>query len=215
MSKVRFDVAISLDGYLAGPNQSLDNPLGEGGTQVHAWAFELEAFQRAHGGTGGVVNASTPIVENRHAGGGAVIMGRHMFGGGHGPWADNPPWRGWWGDDPPYHMPVFVLTHHAREPLEMQGGTTFHFVTGGFRDALAQATRAAAGKDVLIAGGASTIQQVLAAGLVDEVNVSIAPVILGAGERLFEHLGTPPPKLEQVRVIDAPGVMHVRYRVVK
>lgn len=215
MSVIKFNVAMSLDGYLAGPNQSLDNPMGEGGLAMHAWAFELEAFQKMHGGTGGAVNASTAIVEHRHDNVGAFVMGRNMFGGGTGPWESNPAWDGWWGEDPPYHAPVFVLTHHPRASLPMQGGTTFHFVTAGIHDALAQARRAAGAKDILIGGGAETIQQFLAAGLVDEIHVSIAPVLLGAGERLFDKLGAARPKLEQVRAIEAPGVTHVRYRVIR
>jgi dihydrofolate reductase len=144
---------------------------------------------------------------------GAVIMGRNMFGGGPGPWTSD--WKGWWGDNPPYHMPVFVLTHHQRDPRPMQGGTTFHFVTDGIESALSQARRAAAGKDILIGGGASTINQFLAAGLVDEIGISIAPRLLGGGARLFDSLGDPPPRLEQTRVIDAPGVVHMRYRVAR
>jgi dihydrofolate reductase len=140
-------------------------------------------------------------------------MGRNMFGGGPGPWTSD--WKGWWGDNPPYHMPVFVLTHHQRDPRPMQGGTTFHFVTDGIESALSQARRAAAGKDILIGGGASTINQFLAAGLVDEIGISIAPRLLGGGARLFDSLGDPPPRLEQTRVIDAPGVVHMRYRVAR
>jgi dihydrofolate reductase len=213
MSKLRFSVTMSLDGYVAGPNQTLKEPLGAGGEELHNWAVELAAFSEAHGKKGGVVNASSVIMKEMFENVGAVIMGRNMFGGGPGPWTSD--WKGWWGDNPPYHMPVFVLTHHERDPRQMQGGTTFYFVTDGIESALRQAKEAAAGKDILIGGGASTINQYLAAGLVDEINVSIAPRLLGGGARLFDNLGDSLPDLEQLRVIDAPGVVHVRYRVVR
>jgi dihydrofolate reductase len=213
MSKLRFSISMSLDGYIAGPNQSLKEPLGVGGEALHDWAVELAAFKEAHGQKGGAVNASSAIVKEMFENVGAVIMGRNMFGGGPGPWT--PDWKGWWGENPPYHMPVFVLTHHPREPLPMRGGTKFHFVTDGIESALSQAKRAAAGKDVLIGGGAKTVQQFLAAGLVDEVNISMAPLFLGGGERLFDNLGDTPPRLEQTRVVDAPGVVHIRYRVTR
>jgi dihydrofolate reductase len=216
MTKLRFNLAISLDGYLAGPNQSLENPLGVGGLHLHDWAFPLAAFRKIHGLEGGEVNPSAQIVEESTANVGAVIMGRNMFGGSPGPWRDDPPWTGWWGDNPPYHVPVFVLTHHPRPPLAMQGGTTFTFVTDGIAPALAAAQAAAGDRDVVVAGGAKVVQQYLAAGLIDELNVSVVPLVLGAGERLFEHLGGGPGlRLEQVRVIAAPGVTHIRYRVIK
>ena len=214
MSKLRFNLAISLDGYLAGPDQSLDNPLGVGGTQLHEWAFALAAFRQMHGEAGGEVNASTQIIEEAVANVGAVVMGRNMFGGSPGPWRDDPPWTGWWGDDPPYHVPVFVITHHARPPVAKQGGTTFHFVTEGIAAALAAARAVAGGKDIVLGGGASVVRQYLAAGAVDEVNIALVPVMLGAGERLFDALGTGV-KLEQVRVVEAPGVTHLKYRVIK
>jgi dihydrofolate reductase len=213
MSKLRFSITMSLDGYVAGPNQSLKDPLGVGGTALHTWAFKLAAFQEMHGKEGGEVNASSAIMKEMFENVGAVIMGRGMFGGGPGPWT--PDWKGWWGDNPPYHMPVFVLTHHAREALPMSGGTTFHFVTDGIKSALSQARKAAEGKDVLIGGGAETIQQFFAAGLVDEVNISMVPLFLGGGERLFENLGDSAPPLEQTRVVEGPGVVHVRYRVAR
>ena len=215
MSKLRFNLSISLDGYLAGPDQSLENPLGVGGMHVHDWVFPLAAFRRMHGLEGGEANASTQVVEESVANVGAVIMGRNMFGGGPGPWRDDPPWTGWWGDDPPYHAPVFVITHHPRAPLAMQGGTMFTFVTDGIASALAQARAAAGDRDIVIAGGASIARQYLAAGLIDEANVSLAPVLLGAGERLFDGLGAAGLRLEQVRVIEAPGVTHLRYRVIR
>lgn len=213
MSKLKFSVSMSLDGYVAGPNQSLKDPLGVGGKVLHGWAVELQAFRDLHGEKSGVVNASSVIMQEMFENVGAVIMGRNMFGGGPGPWTSD--WKGWWGDDPPYHMPVFVLTHHQRNPLPMKGGTTFHFVTDGIESALRQARRAAAGKDILIGGGAQTINQFLAAGLVDEVNISIGPHLLGGGARLFGDLGDSLPRLEQTRVIDAPGVVHLRYRVAR
>lgn len=214
MGKLRFNLSISLDGCLAGPEQSLESPLGVGGEQLHSWVFPLAAFRAAHGAEGGIVNASTQIVEEMTANVGAVIMGRNMFGGTPGAWKTDPPWTGWWGDDPPFHVPVFVLTHHAREPLPMKGGTTFHFVTEGIEAAVAQARAAAGDKDISIGGGASVARQLLAAGHVDEVNITLVPILLGSGERLFDQLGTGI-RLEQVRVIEAPGVTHLKYRVVK
>ena len=213
MPKLRLNISMSLDGYVAGPNQTLKEPLGVGGEELHAWAVELAAFNEAHGKKGGVVNASTAIMKEMFENVGAVIMGRNMFGGGPGPWTSN--WKGWWGDNPPYHMPVFVLTHYPRDPLPLQGGTTFYFVTDGIESALSQARQAAAGKDINIGGGASTINQYLAAGHVGEINISIAPRFLGGGARLFDGLGDSLPRLEQARVVDAPGVVHVRYRVAR
>jgi len=208
---IRFHISMSLDGYVAGPNQSVENPLGEGGEDLHRWVVELEAWRESHGMEGGVVNASTPVVEEAQANLGAVVMGRNMFGGGPGPWREDPPWVGWWGDEPPFHTPVFVVTHHARDPLEMKGGTTFVFVTDGLGAALDRAVEAAGNRDVNIGGGASVVQQGLAAGRVDEFEVHVAPLFLGAGARLFDHVGMP--AVEQTRVIDAPGVTHVTYRV--
>jgi dihydrofolate reductase len=209
--KVRFQVTVSLDGFLAGPDQSVENPLGVGGEAMHEWMVELEAWRKQHGQEGGEVNASTPVVESMMEDVGAVVMGRNMFGGGPGPWQEDPPWKGWWGDDPPYHTPVFVLTHHPRESLTMEGGTTFIFVTEGIESALEQAREAAGHRDVLLGGGANVIQQHLAAGLVDEFELSIVPILLGSGARLLENVGTL--KLEQVRAIEAPGVTHIKYRV--
>ncbi len=214
MSKLRFSLAMSLDGYVAGPDQSLENPLGEGGMHLHDWVFPLEAFRRMHGEEGGEVNASSGVLEETFANAGAYIMGRNMFGPIRGGWDASNPWNGWWGENPPYHTPVFVLTRHPRAPLVMQGGTTFHFVTDGIHAALEQARGAARGQDVVIAGGASTVQQYLAAGLVDEVNVSLVPLFLGSGERLFDKLGALP-RLEAVRAVEAPGVTHLRYRVLR
>jgi dihydrofolate reductase len=212
MSKLRLTITMSLDGYVAAPEQSEENPLGVGGMDLHQWAFPLEAFKRTHGEEGGEINASSAVVEERRANIGATIMGRNMFGPVRGPWSDES-WRGWWGDDPPYHHPVFVLTHQPREPLEMQGGTTFHFVTDGIESALAQAREAAHGGDVSLAGGASVVNQYLAARLVDQLDLSIAPVILGAGARLFEGLERNAVTLQQAQVVDAPGVTHIKYDV--
>jgi dihydrofolate reductase len=211
MSRVSVHITVSADGYVAGPNQSLENPLGEGGGSLHEWAFALRAFRAPHGMEGGEVTASTPVVEESLANVGAEIMGRGKFGGGPEPWGDDP-WSGWWGEEPPFHMPVFVLTRHEREPLTL-ADTTFTFVTDGIESALAQARAAAAGKDVVIGGGASVINQYLAAGLVDELELHIVPLVLGGGARLFDGLG-PDLKLEQVRAIEAPGVTHLKYRVV-
>ena len=213
MGTIRFQIAVSLDGFSAGPNQSEQDPLGEGGEDLHRWIFDLEAWRRHQGLDGGIVNESTPVVEEAQSNVGAVVMGRKMFGGGPGPWSEDPPWNGWWGNDPPYHTPVFVLTHHPRPPLQMQGGTTFHFVTDGVRPALDRAREAAGDRDVLIGGGASVIQQFLAAALVDEFELHIVPILLGDGERLLANVGDL--RLEQARVIEAPGVTHVKYRVLR
>jgi dihydrofolate reductase len=212
MSKLKVTITMSLDGCVAGPEQSAENPLGIGGEELHQWLVSLAAFRETHGAEGGEVNASTPIAEGILGNVGAVIMGRNMFGGGPGPWGADP-WPGYWGDDPPYHCPVFVLTHHDREPLEMEGGTTFHFVTDGIESALERAKEAAAGKDVSLGGGATVVQQYLAAGLLDDVLISIVPIFLGDGARLFDNLGDARPRLEQVEAVEAPGVTHIRYRV--
>jgi dihydrofolate reductase len=212
MTAVRFQVSVSLDGYLAGPNQSLTEPLGEGGESVHEWMFGLEAWRRLQGMEGGEVNASSEVLDEAFRDVGAYIMGRNMFGGGPGPWNMDEPWTGWWGEDPPYHTPVFVLTHHPRDPVEMLGGTTFVFVTEGIGPALERAKEAAGDRDVVLGGGANVIQQYLAAGSVDGFELHIAPVILGGGARLLENVGDL--HLEQERAIEAPGVTHVRYRVI-
>jgi dihydrofolate reductase len=211
MSKLKVVVTMSLDGFVAGPNQSERDPLGAGGEQLHQWLVSLKAFRETHGGEeGGEVNASTPIAEEILGNVGATIMGRNMFGGGPGPWSDDP-WEGYWGNNPPYHHPVFVLTHHPREPLELEGGTTFHFVTEGIDAALEQAKAVSGDKDVSIGGGANVVQQYLAAGLLDEIVVSVVPILLGGGARLFDDLGEPTSNLRQVEAVDAPGVTHIRY----
>jgi dihydrofolate reductase len=213
MSKVRVHIAISADGYVAGPNQSQENPLGEGGEALHDWFVELKVWREPHGMDGGEVNANTPIAEESLANVGAEIMGRGKFGPpAGGPWGEDP-WPGWWGEDPPFHKPVFVVTHHERQPLTLSD-TTFTFVTDGIESAHEQAMEAADGKDVYIGGGADIINQYLAAGLVDELEVHVAPLILGGGERLFDGVG-PDLKLEQLRAVEAPGVAHLKYRVVK
>jgi len=212
MSRLRVSITMSLDGYVAGPDQSEENPLGSGGQDLHKWFYPLKAFREMHGEEGGDVNASSAVVEQRLANVGATIMGRNMFGPVRGPWGDES-WRGWWGENPPFHTPVFVLTHHPRAPLQMQGGTTFHFVSDGIESALRQAKDAARGRDVSLGGGAATVNQYLAAGLVDEIDISIAPLILGAGERLFAGLDHRTLKLKQIRAVDAPGVAHIKYEV--
>jgi dihydrofolate reductase len=208
---LRFNIAMSLDGFVAGPNPSEQDPLGEGGMQLHEWVFELAAWREPHGREGGVVNESTPIVEGSQANVGAILMGRNMFGGGPGPWGDDP-WNGWWGEEPPFHAPVFVLTNHPREPLALKG-TTFHFVTDGISSALARANEAAAGKDVALAGGADVARQYLSAGLIDELRLSVTPVLLGSGTRLFDGGAGAGAALEQVQAVQAPGVTHLIYRV--
>jgi len=208
---IRYSTSISLDGFTAGPDQSLENPLGIGGMRLHDWVFELAAWRREHGQEGGVENASTPVVEAANENVGAILMGRNMFGGGPGPWGDEP-WNGWWGDDPPFHLPVFVLTHHPRPPLECLGGTTFTFVTDGLDAAVGQTREAAGGQDVAVAGGSSVARQLLTAGLLDEVQLHVVPVLLGAGVRLFDD-GDPSLALEQTSVVEAPGVVHLTYRV--
>ncbi len=210
MARLKFQISVSLDGFVAGPNQSVEDPLGEGGEALHEWVLKLEAWRRPHGREGGEVNASTEVFEEASGNVGASLMGRNMFGGGPGPWGEEP-WMGWWGNDPPFHHPVFVLTHHEREPLPMEGGTTFHFVTDGIEAALEQATAAAGGKDVTIGGGGQAIQQYIAAGLVDEMWLHVVPILLGAGARLFDET-TAEAGFEQVQVVGAPDVAHLRYR---
>jgi dihydrofolate reductase len=212
MSRRKLHMMMSLDGFAAGPDQSAENPFGTGGMQLTGWLLPLRAFRELHGGEGGEVNASTPVVEGWFDNVGATVMGRNMFGGGPGPWGAEP-WTGYWGEEPPFHHPVFVLTHHARQPLEMKGGTSFHFVTDGIGSALQQARQAAGGRDVSLGGGAGAAQQYLAAGLLDEALISLVPVFLGGGARLFDDLGPARPRLEQVEAIEAPGVTHVRYRI--
>lgn len=211
VSRLRFRISSSLDGFIAGPDQSVENPLGIGGERLHEWAVVLAAWREPHGAEGGEVNESTQVMEELQANIGATIMGRNMFGGHPGPWNPGKPWTGWWGTNPPFHHPVFVLTHHPREPLVLEGGTTFTFVTEGIEAALDQARRAAAGKDVSLAGGAKAAQQYLKAGLVDEMDLSLAPTLLGSGERLFDGVGDDLHGLKLVRTIAAPGVTHLKF----
>jgi dihydrofolate reductase len=210
MTRVRVEgFTISLDGYGAGPNQDIDNPLGVGGTELHQWLIPTRTLQRAlFGKDGGTTGVDDDFAARGFRNVGAWILGRNMFGPIRGDWPDTN-WKGWWGDNPPYHNPVFVLTHHPREAVEMDGGTTYHFVTDGIESALEQAQAAAGGKDVSLAGGASVAQQYLAAGLLDELVVSVVPNLLGGGARLFENLGDA--RLEQVESVEAPGVTHIRY----
>ena len=212
MSKLRFRISMSLDGFVAGPNQSVKDPLGVGGERLHEWAISLAEWRAEHGREGGEVNASSAVMKESLANIGATIMGRNMFGGHPGPWDSAKPWTGWWGKKPPFHHPVFVLTHHAREPLELEGGTTFTFVTTGIDDALAQARAAARGKDVALAGGARAAQQYLVAGLVDEMEISLAPTLLGGGERLFDGIGDDLHGLELVRTVPASKAVHLKFQ---
>jgi dihydrofolate reductase len=205
--------AVSIDGFGAGPDQSLENPLGVNGPDLMQWFFPTRTFQAMHGGgEGGETGVDDDFAKKSFEGVGAWILGRNMFGPVRGPWPDES-WKGWWGDEPPYHVPTFVLTHHARRPLSMKGGTEFRFVTGGVRDALAQAKEAAAGKDVRIGGGVSTIRQYLSERLIDELHLVIAPVLLGRGESLFSGLDLPALGYECVEhVPGSRGAIHALLR---
>ncbi len=214
MARLIFDITMSLDGFVAGPSPTLEDPLGRGGMQLHDWATVTKAWRERHGLEGGEINIDGDVIAEGLERQGALIMGRGMFSGGAGPWEADPNANAWWGDDPPFHMPVFILTHHAREPVEKQGGTTFTFVTDGIESALAQAREAAGDKDVVVVGGANVVQQYLAAGLVDEFQVHVAPLLLGGGVRLFDELGSPTPKVELVRTVGSPAATHLTYRVV-
>jgi dihydrofolate reductase len=206
---------MTLDGYVAGSNQSVENPLGEGAERLHDWLLKLKTFRAIHGDTnGGETGTNDDVLREAFENVGATIMGRNMFGGGPGPW-EKPLWKGWWQDSPPFHHAVFVLTHHAREPLSMQGGTTFFFVTDGIESALQQARHSANGKDVALGGGANAAQQYLAAGLIDELEIHVVPLFLGSGTRLFDNLGHRKIKLEPIRTIATPSVTHLKYRVLK
>jgi dihydrofolate reductase len=208
MPKLRVhSVAMSLDGYVAGPRQGPDDPLGVGGTALHEWVFATRYGRAMLGEDGGEEGLDDEFLQRGNDNIGATIIGRNMFGPVRGPWPDDT-WRGWWGDEPPYHHPVFVLTHHAREPLAMLGGTTFHFVTDGIEAALARAYDAAGGRDVRLGGGAATIRQYLRAGLVDELHVAVVPVLLGDGERIFEDAL---PGYERTEFAASPSVAHVRF----
>ena len=211
MAKVKFNITMSLDGYVAGPGQNLENPLGEGGLALHEWAFATQNFRAAHGlDGGGEIGLDDERIAAWNSNIGATIMGRNMFGPVRGPWGDDT-WAGWWGDDPPFHTPVFVLTHHDRESLAMNGGTTFHFVADGIEAALERANDAAGGRDVAIGGGASTAQQYLRARLIDEMEIHVVPMLLGAGSRLFENLEGGPASYECVGLVSSPAVAHFTY----
>jgi dihydrofolate reductase len=212
MAKVTFEISMSLDGYVAGRNPTLEVPLGEGGEQLHEWVVVLASWRERHGETGGETGPEDDMLRESVERVGATVMGRRMFSGGEGPWEDDPNADGWWGDEPPFHGPVFILTHHPRETVEKEGGTTYTFVTDGIEAAVELAREAAGGRDVSIAGGASVIQQTLNAGFVDEFQLHIAPVILGGGVRLFEDVELRP-EVERVRLVDSPRAIHLGYRV--
>jgi dihydrofolate reductase len=207
---VFLDISTSLDGFVAGPNPTLDEPLGENGERLHEWVVGVASWRKSHGMSGGEQNADSEVVAETIERTGATVMGRKMFSGGSGPWEDDVKANGWWGDEPPFHGAVFVVTHHGREPLAL-GETTFTFVPAGVEAAIEQALAAAGGKDVAIAGGASVAQQALAAGFLDEVQIHVVPILLGSGTRLFDGVGDV--QLERTRVIDSPAVTHLRYRV--
>jgi dihydrofolate reductase len=204
---------MSLDGFVAGPNPTLEEPLGAGGDLLHEWAFAAASWRDSHGLEGGEKNADSDVIEESLRATGAVVMGRKMFSGGEGSWENDPRADGWWGDDPPFHVSVFVLTHQARGTKVMEGGTSFEFVTDGIEAALERAKAAAGDKDVLLAGGASIVQQYLKAGLLDELQIHVAPVLLGEGTSLFDRLGIEPLGLEATRVIASPSVTHLQFRV--
>jgi dihydrofolate reductase len=216
MAKLILDISMSLDGFIAGPNQTLEEPLGKGGQQLHQWGFGTRTWRETHGLSGGETNVDSEVVAESVRNTGATVMGRRMFSGGEGPWEDDPNADSWWGDDPPFHHPVFVLTHHAREPVTKQGGTTFTFVTDGIESALEQARTAAGDQDVRLGGGASVAQQYLRAGLLDELRIHLVPVLLGRGVRLFASDPEGEPReLECTRVIESPAVTHFTYRGVR
>jgi dihydrofolate reductase len=209
------DITMSLDGYVAGPNATLEEPLGEGGEALHEWIYGLASWRESHGLEGGVTGgADDDLLREALERSGATIMGRRMFSGGEGPWEDDPKADAWWGDEPPFHHPVFILTSHPREAEQKQGGTTFTFVTDGIESALAQAREAAGDKDVYVGGGANVVQQYLRAGLVDELQIHVAPLLLGGGVRLFADAESPT-NLELDRVVDSPGATHLRYRLAR
>ncbi|HSC86039.1 MAG TPA: dihydrofolate reductase family protein [Polyangiaceae bacterium] len=212
MTRVRVDgFTVSLDGFGAGPDQDLEHPLGTGGTQLHQWLLPTRTFQRTHGQGDGTTGIDDDFAARGFENVGAWILGRNMFGPIRGPWSDSD-WKGWWGEEPPYHVPVFVLTHHARPPLEMAGNTTFHFVTGGIHEALERARQAAGGKDVRIGGGASVVRQYLRERLIDELHLAIAPVLLGRGESLFAGLDLPTLGYECVESVGSEKATHVVLR---
>jgi dihydrofolate reductase len=210
VSKLRFRISMSLDGFAAGAEQSRKDPLGIGGERLHEWVVSLAAWRAPHGLEGGEINESSRVLEEELANIGATIMGRNMFGGHPGAWSLTQPWKGWWGDNPPFHHPVFVLTHHPRPPLVLEGGTTFTFVTDGIAAALELARSSAGGRDIALAGGADIARQYLSAGLVEEMELHVAPILLGKGERLFEGVADLH-GLRLVRTVAAPDVIHLKF----
>ena len=213
MGKVMFNISMSLDGFIAGPNPTLEEPLGKRGEELHEWALSTASWRESHGRPGGEANADSEILKELLEASGATIVGRRMFSGGEGPWESDPNPDAWWGDEPPFHHPVFVVTHHEREPVEKQGGTTFTFVTEGIEAALEQARTAAGDKDVGIGGGADVAQQYLAAGLLDEMQIHLVPIFLGGGTRLFDNIAPEAVALEITRVVESPAVTHITYSV--
>jgi dihydrofolate reductase len=213
MTKVMLDITMSLDGYVAGPNQTVEEPLGKGGERLHDWIVGLASWRERHGHSGGERNADDDVMQESVDATGAVLMGRRMFSGGEGPWEDDPVAGGWWGDDPPFGVPVFIVTHHPRETVTKDGGTSYTFVTDGVEAAVELARAAAGDKNVLVAGGANVAQQALGAGLLDKMQIHVVPLLLGDGVRLFENLDAEQVKLELTRVIDSPAVTHLTYRV--
>jgi dihydrofolate reductase len=215
MGKLTFEITMSLDGFTTGPNPGFEEPLGVGGERLHQWIFKLASWRASHGEPGGETGPDDELIKESTSANGAIIMGRRMFSGGSGRWEDDPNADAWWGDEPPFGVPVFVLTHHARESEDKQGGTTFNFVTDGIQSALEQATEAARERNVGISGGASVFQQYLRAGLVDEILLHVVPVLIGDGVRLFEdHLDSGQLELECTQVLESRNVTHLRYRVI-
>jgi dihydrofolate reductase len=215
MGKLTLDISMSLDGFIAGPNQTLEQPLGEGGDRLHEWAYAAASWRERHGASGGETDGDSEVIDESLRNTGATVMGRRMYSGGHGEWEEDPNADGWWGENPPFRHPVFVLTRHAREPVTKEGGTTFTFVTDGIEPALEQARAVAGDKNVAIGGGANVVQQYLNSGLLDELQIHLAPVLLADGVRLFDNLATGQLGLECTRVIESPTVTHLKYRVVK
>ncbi|HEX5796962.1 MAG TPA: dihydrofolate reductase family protein [Candidatus Saccharimonadales bacterium] len=213
MGEVFADISVSLDGFVAGPNPTLKEPLGHGGEQLHDWVLRLQAWRKPHGKPNGETGPGNDLFQATIDRTGAVIMGRKMFSGGEGPWENDPNPDGWWGDNPPFHVPVFILTSHPREKVVKKGGTTFTFVTDGIESALAQAKVAVGDKDVSVSGGANVIQQFISAGLLHELEIHVVPILLGGGTRLLDNLE--PGKLKKVRVIDHPLVTHLKFQLKK
>ena len=213
MPRFFLDISMSLDGFVAGPNATLEEPLGKGGERLHEWALRLASWRSQHGLEGGETGPDDELSRELQARVGAVVMGRRMFSGGDGPWESDPNADAWWGDDPPFHVPVFVLTHHEREPVVKEGGTTFTFVTDGIESALEQARAAAEDSDVQLSGGASVAQQYLRAGQLDELNIHVAPILLGGGVSLFGELGPDAPGLKLTKVVESPFVTHLTYEI--